>query len=286
MLLSSHRSGFGPGFTAVTTLDDESGIALGVLKLAAADAVHEEPAAETAWLLLSGALEVRVAKQPTRLERRSLFDEGPSALHVSAGAEVELVPSEPCELLVCRARNPVAFAPKVYTSVKDEHRGQGKVHDAAYRLVRTVFDGTNAPVEAQLVLGEVVNFPGRWSSYPPHHHPQPELYHYRFDKPAGYGHAELGEQVFKVKAYDTLRIMNGLDHPHCAAPGYAMYYAWVIRHLPGARYDTPEFEPKHKWTMEPGATAWSPAQPKPDEAVHPEQRGREADRASSNGSGR
>ena len=38
-----------------------------------------------------------------------------------------------------------------------------------------------------MVLGEVVNLPGKWSSYPPHHHPQPECYFYRFDKPMGFG---------------------------------------------------------------------------------------------------
>ena len=38
-----------------------------------------------------------------------------------------------------------------------------------------------------MVLGEVLNLPGKWSSYPPHHHPQPEVYFYRFDYPDGFG---------------------------------------------------------------------------------------------------
>ena len=28
-----------------------------------------------------------------------------------------------------------------------------------------------------------------------------------------------------------------------------MYYAWVIRHLPGQPYTVPEFTPEHAWTM-------------------------------------
>ncbi len=254
MLLTAHRDGFGPGFTEVTTLDDESGIALGVHKLMPGDSVREKTTAETAWLLISGELEAGEDK----LSRGDPFDDGPAALHVSAGTDVTLTAVGPSELLVLRCANEARFERRAYTAVKDEHRGQGLVHDASYRFVRTVFDGANAPAQAQLVLGEVVNMPGRWSSYPPHHHPQPELYHYRFDKPDGYGHAELGEQVFKVKGFDTLRIMKGLDHPQCAAPGYAMWYAWVIRHLPGARYTTPEFEPKHRWVLAPGAKGWWP----------------------------
>ncbi|MBL8954713.1 MAG: 5-deoxy-glucuronate isomerase [Myxococcaceae bacterium] len=254
MLLTGHRDGFGPGFTAVTTLDDESGIALGVLKLMPGESVREKTENETAWLLISGELEHGSEK----LSRGDPFDDGPAAVHVSAGTQMALTAIGPSEVLVMRVANKTPFAQRTYTSVKDEHRGKGLVHDASYRFVRTVFDGNNAPPESQLVLGEVVNMPGRWSSYPPHHHPQPELYHYRFDKPDGYGHAELGEQVFKVKGFDTLRILSGADHPQCAAPGYAMWYAWVIRHLPGARYDRPEFDAKHRWVLAEGAKDWWP----------------------------
>ena len=103
--------------------------------------------------------------------------------------------------------------------------------------------------------------PGGWSSYPPHHHPQPEIYHYRFTHPQGFGHAELGEQVFKVRQYDTIKILAGNDHAQCAAPGYGMYYSWVIRHLPGKPYTVPEFTADHAWTMTPGASYWQPSKP-------------------------
>ena len=57
-------------------------------------------------------------------------------------------------------------------------------------------------------MGEVVTAPGGWSSYPPHHHEQPEIYHYRFTEPQGYGHAECGDDVFKVRQYDTYKIVD------------------------------------------------------------------------------
>ncbi len=127
------------------------------------------------------------------------------------------------------------------------------------RFVRTIFDRSNSHPDTQLVLGEVVNFPGRWSSYPPHHHPQPEIYHYRFTNPHGYGHAELGEDVYKVRPGDTLKILDELDHSQCSAPGYGMYYIWVIRHLPNSRYTVPVFTDEHRWTMDPASHFWSPA---------------------------
>ena len=140
----------------------------------------------------------------------------------------------------------------------NEPRGRGQVGGRALRYVRTIFDRTNSPPEVELVLGEVVTFPGGWSSYPPHHHPQHEIYHYRFTEPQGYGHAELGEEVVKVKQYDTIKIPAGLDHAQCAAPGYGMYYSWVIRHLPDKPYTVPEFTAEHAWTMQPDAAFWRP----------------------------
>jgi len=111
---------------------------------------------------------------------------------------------------------------------------------------------------AVYLVGEVVTLPGGWSSYPPHHHAQPEIYHYRFSEPQGYGHAELGDEVVKVRQNDTIRIPAGHDHAQCAAPGYGMYYSWVIRHLPGNPYVMPEFTAEHAWTMSRDAHCWWP----------------------------
>jgi 5-deoxy-glucuronate isomerase len=124
--------------------------------------------------------------------------------------------------------------------------------------VRTIFDGTTADPNAELVLGEVITFQGGWSSYPPHHHPQAEIYHYRFTEPQGYGHAELGETVLKVRNYDTVKILDEKDHAQCAAPGYGMYYSWVIRHLPDNPYTVPEFTEEHAWIMNPDSQYWDP----------------------------
>jgi len=261
--ITVHRRGFGPGFTAVTRLHEaegDTGIAFGVLKLAAGERREVRAERETAWLLMDGGVEATVGGRTTTVQRTSLFDESASAIHVAAGELVVLTARSAAELTVYEIDNPAAFAPKIYgpAEVPNEHRGKGQVGDACYRFVRTVFDRRNADPASQMVLGEVITFPGRWSSYPPHHHAQPEIYHYRFTRPEGYGHAELGEAVVKVRPNDTIKIMPGLDHAQCAAPGYGMYYAWVIRHLPQNPYTVPEFTAEHRWTMAADAAFWQP----------------------------
>lgn len=261
--LTNHRSGFGDGLTRITRYDeaeDNTGIAMGVLKLKAGETYEIETEEETAWLLMDGTVSATVGNETTRLNRASLFDESSSAVHVAAGERVRFEADGPAEFTVYSVANRRRFAPRVFTpdDVPNEHRGKGQVGDACYRFVRTIFDGSTSDGAAELVLGEVVTMPGRWSSYPPHHHPQPEIYHYRFTKPQGYGHAELGDQVLKVKQYDTVKIFDGNDHAQCAAPGYGMYYSWVIRHLPDNPYAVPDFTEEHTWTQDPNAEIWLP----------------------------
>ncbi|MCE3283996.1 MAG: 5-deoxy-glucuronate isomerase [Steroidobacteraceae bacterium] len=261
--LTDHRSGFGPGETDITrhdAVDDPVGLGVAVLRLGAGERIDQVAAVETAWLLMHGRVRGTAGPSPFDFERHSLFDESASCLHVAAGTRVTLEAASDAELTVYRCPNVRAFDARVFSpaDVPDEHRGAGQVRDRCLRLVRTVFDRTNSPEQVELVLGEVVTLPGGWSSYPPHHHPQSEIYHYRFTEPQGFGHAELGEAVVKVRQYDTVRIPAGHDHAQCAAPGYGMYYSWVIRHLPGLPYTVPEFTSEHAWTMRRDAQFWWP----------------------------
>lgn len=261
--ITDHRGGFGRGLTAITRHDDTAeptGLGVAVLNLAAGEAYRETTPVETAFLLMSGAATVTAGNRQVSFARQSLFDDSPSCVHLPAGAELRIEATSAAELTVYRTANRKSFAPRFFlpADTADEQRGAGQVGGACLRLVRTIFDRTNSDQNAELVLGEVVTLPGRWSSYPPHHHPQPEIYHYRFTHPQGYGHAELGERVLKVKHYDTVKILDGNDHAQTAAPGYGMYYAWAIRHLPGNPYTVPEFAEEHRWTMAKDATIWHP----------------------------
>ncbi len=216
---------------------------------------------ESVWVLLGGEAEVSMDGTTAKVSRGSLFDEGPVALHAAPGSEVEIVAgASGAEWALARTDNARLRASRLYRNHEfaSEDRGAGLAQGACRRLVRTIFDHSTRP-DSNFVLGEVVNLAGRWSSYPPHHHPQPEVYHYRFTAPQGYGHAEVGEHVFKVRSGDTTVIPGGLDHAQVAAPGYGMYYLWIVRHLPGRPYKGFRFTPAHTWLLDPAQQGWQPA---------------------------
>jgi 5-deoxy-glucuronate isomerase len=266
-LLRGPAAGFPPGYTPITSAPGDaagahfpSGIEFGIQRLAA-EATHVETSPmETAWVLLHGAAEIAFAGTRATVRRASLFDEPPTALHVPRDTAVSVRSlGSMTEWAIIRTANPRTFAPRLFSpaDLKPEYRGAGLVQNACLRNVRLIFDLTTRP-EANLVVGEVVNYPGRWSSYPPHHHDQTELYHYRFTAPQGYAHAELGDDVLKVREADTIVIPPGLDHAQVSAPGYGMYYLWMIRHLPGNPYTGFTFTADHQWTLDPAQQGWRP----------------------------
>src|SRR5271157_1102031 len=198
-------------------------------------------------------------------ERHSLFDEGPWCMHAPAGAQVAVTAGdEGAELAVMLTENETTFPATLFSpdDCRSERRGEGTMRETSTRIVRTIFDHDTRP-DANLVLGEVITFPGKWSSYPPHHHPQPEIYHYRFLPENGFGVGFLGDEAVKATHGDTTTILD-VVHSQVAAPGYAMWYLWVIRHLDDAPYGpesgTPIFEPEHTWVMDKDSEAriWPP----------------------------
>jgi 5-deoxy-glucuronate isomerase len=261
------RSGFAHGHTAITAERSGTGskpgnplMDFGIVRLAARTTVTESHLKESAWILLKGAAEIYHPGGRARVRRKSIFDEAPTALHVGPHTPVSIRAfAAGAEFAVVRTSNERTFAPRLFFSSENtpEYRGAGLVQNACLRNVRLIFDQAARP-ESNLVVGEVVNYPGRWSSYPPHHHDQPEIYHYRFTHPGGYGHAELGDEVLKVRAYDTVFIPPGLDHAQVSAPGYGMYYLWIIRHLPGNPYTGFTFAKEHQWTLNPVKQGWHP----------------------------
>jgi 5-deoxy-glucuronate isomerase len=100
-----------------------------------------------------------------------------------------------------------------------------------------------------LTVGETIA--EGWSSYPPHHHPQPEVYLYRFDPPQGFGFAQVGERAAVVRSNSVLCIPPDTDHAQSAAPGYRQYYMWVIRNPRGAPYEGATESPEHAWLLDP-----------------------------------
>ena len=205
---------------------------------------------ETAVLLLSGNVIFSWNGEKQQGSRKNPFEKKPYCLHVSRNTSFSIEAVEDSEIIVQQTDNEKEFEPHFYTPENCLYQefGKGQWGGAGHRIVSTMFDYDNAPY-SNLVLGEVFTQPGKWSSYPPHHHPQPEVYYYRFDKPQGFGACYIGEDVYKSKDGSFCCIESGKDHQQAAAPGYEMYYVWMIRHIDGDPwYKTTRFVPdEHEW---------------------------------------
>ena len=169
-------------------------------------------------------------------------------LHISRGIKAAVSARQDSEVLIQATDNERSFKSKLYRpeDCRDVISGKDLCRGTCVRLVRTAFDHSNAPY-SNMVMGEVISNQGGWTSYVPHWHPQPEVYYYRFDKPQGVGAGFAGSEVFKVEDGSFLAIPGGVTHPQSSAPGYRMYYVWMIRHLPDDPWTDRIEDPDHTW---------------------------------------
>jgi 5-deoxy-glucuronate isomerase len=125
------------------------------------------------------------------------------------------------------------------------------------RTVRTILGPDDDA--GRLLLGETINPPGNWSSYPPHKHDthEPprevkleEVYLFKLDPAGGFGiqlrYDGQGEQCFTVRDGDVAAIPAGY-HPVVAAPGYSLCYLWVM--AGEGRQMIPYLDPEHAWVQ-------------------------------------
>jgi 5-deoxy-glucuronate isomerase len=245
--------------TDLTNQDHNMLMDVGVFKLSAGnESIFLKKDKETAFLLLTGKATISWDGQEKTVERKSVFDEEPWCLHVAKNTEVTIKALKDCEILIQKTENDKNFASKLYSpeECNSVEFGKGVWDETARRLVRTIFDYSNAPY-SNMVMGEVITYPGRWSSYIPHHHPQPEVYYYQFDKPQGFGCSIIGDDVYKVGDKSFSMIPGGVVHPQTSAPGYAMYYCWMIRHLDDNPWTDRINEKCHEWLLDENVKIWS-----------------------------
>jgi 5-deoxy-glucuronate isomerase len=259
-----HKPPFNNGFTMLSPRQGASADMLmdfGVLVLQ--DGETWESASDTderCWLLARGNAELGWDGSKRLVSRPGLFDHSPWCLSVPAKCKVSIkAGNDGAEFYYLATVNPSDISPRLFAPEEcmSEFRGEGTMREASTRIVRTVFDYTNRP-ESKLVIGEVIGVPGKWSSYPPHHHPQPEIYHYRFLPGHGFGLTAIGTTPYIIHDKDTILIRDGEDHPQVTAPGYAMWYLWAIRHIDGNPYGIQTVAEEHKWVSGPQDKIWAP----------------------------
>ena len=110
---------------------------------------------------------------------------------------------------------------------------------------------------------KTISPPGNWSSFPPHKHgvenpPEEtkleEVYFFKIQPEEGFGmqrlytDPDLDDEGFDealVLKNNTVTIMPRGYHPVCAAPGYSVYYLWILAGK--NRKLIPKEDPQHSW---------------------------------------
>ena len=229
---------------------------VGLLVMEAGDTyVIDEAEKECAVLLFSGTVTLAWGEKTCRAERPDCFRHEAYCLLAPRKTVITITAEGKSELYIQKTRNDRDYEPVLFTpeTVQTQHAGaNGELMGAMRREIKTFFDYDNAPY-SKMVLGEVLNYPGKWSSYPPHHHPQPEVYFYRFDHPEGFGAGFANGEIYKT-GHNGLSVITSGFHSQVTAPGYAMCYAWGIRHLDGDPWRKTRIDdPEHAWLWKPDA---------------------------------
>ncbi len=162
------------------------------------------------------------------------------------------------EIGVCKVKADKKYEPFVIEAdeVVTEHRGKLNWQRDVNDIITSKYEGR----VDKIVLGETYGCPGQWSSYPSHKHDtdnfpfevnMEEIYHFKVNPSQGFGIQVMYNDDFSlnesylVRNDDTIAIKEGY-HPVAAAPGYSIYYLWVMAGRSGRKL-TPCDDPKHAW---------------------------------------
>lgn len=264
------RTTVGPGLTEIYS--GGSGplalLSFSLLRLAARESFELDTGAqEYAVIFLSGVADLTADGQ-TYSElggRTSVFGGKATGVYMPPGKDCRIVATSPAWLALCSAPSDSQGPVQVITpeEVQVNHVGNWNWRREVHNVI-----GANVPQAQRLVVGETFNPPGNWSSYPPHKHEMDnypeevrmeEIYHYRLNPPQGFGLQRVYtedrslDEVYCVEDGDTMLLPRGY-HPVVAAPGYQLYYLWMLAGATDRRMK-PKDDPNHEWVKATGEMA-------------------------------
>ena len=250
----------------LTTAGDETAhINLALADLAPREELELRAEGETAAVVMSGAVDAFGADGASlgpAGKRASVFEVAGDTVYAPAGIGLRLRALDgPVRVAIASAAaERSADAPRARVIGASEQR-IGEVGEGNWsRTVRTILGPEH---DAQrLLLGETINPPGNWSSYPPHRHDRDnppeevdleEVYLFKTNPAGGFGvqiryelDGDRAEEAFLVRDDDVAVIRSGF-HPVVAASGYELYYLWVM--AGEGRAMMPYLDPAHAWVQ-------------------------------------
>jgi 5-deoxy-glucuronate isomerase len=236
-------------------------IDLSLADLAEGEVLELGAGPERAAVILSGRVDASAGETALGIAggRSSVFEAPGDTVYAPAGTGIRLQAVEgPAQVAVTAAdASPDGLSPRI---IRPEDQRIAEVGKGNWsRTVRTILGPEHQA--SRLLVGETINPPGNWSSYPPHRHDRhdpprevnlEEVYLFRVDPPGGFGiqilYDEGGrEEAFLVRDDDIAAITRGF-HPVVAASGYSLYYLWVM--AGEGREMIPYMDPAHVWVHE------------------------------------
>jgi 5-deoxy-glucuronate isomerase len=261
--MTDHPAAMESRLRRLTTVGTETEhIDLALADLAPGEGLDLDAAGETAVVVLSGRVEASAAGEPLGIAggRASVFESPGDTVYAPPGTPLALRAADgQAQLAVVGAPTDADGGPPARIIGPDEQRVAEVGEGNWSRTVRTILGPEHDAV--RLLLGETLNPPGNWSSYPPHRHDRhdpprevklEEVYLFKLDPPGGFGLQILYEEggpeaSFLVRDDDVAVIRRGF-HPVVAASGYTLYYLWAM--AGEGREMMPYLDPAHAWVQQ------------------------------------
>ncbi|MFH1074659.1 MAG: 5-deoxy-glucuronate isomerase [Candidatus Firestonebacteria bacterium] len=192
-------------------------------------------------------------------KRKNVFEGKAYSVYIPGGSKFVIqAVSNDLEVAVCAVKSKAKGSPMLITPDMVRRRRVGKdnwqrdVYDIVYE----------ATAGDKILVGETMTPCGNWSSVPPHRHEKEDMpheskheetYFFKIDPVQGFGiqwvytdDSKLNE-VYVLRNNDLVVIPRGY-HPVAAAPGYRVYYLWIL--AGNNRLLRPKDDPNHKWLKE------------------------------------
>jgi len=216
---------------------------------------------EACLVILGGQCNVEVGGQKWEDigRRRNVFDGKPTSIYIPRDSPFRVEARGEMDAGLCMAPASESRKPSLIPPEDVKCLAVG-----SWNWTRTVCDimGNDSKIPQTLIVGETINPPGNWSSSPPHKHDVDDLpreskleevYFYKLKPSQGFAlqriysaDGELDES-YVIKDGDTVAFPRGY-HPVVAAPGYQLYYLWVLAGK--KRIMRPNDDPDHAWVKD------------------------------------
>jgi 5-deoxy-glucuronate isomerase len=234
---------------------------LGILRLPAGRTYRSASEEQEVCIVFLGGLANATVGEASFLSigsRANVFAGRATALHIPPGLKFKVEAVGALEAAIARAPSDLPGEPRLIGPEKVKVNVRGK--DTFERQVHDIID-FNFPSK-RLLVGETFNQPGKWSSYPPHKHDRmappeetrmEEVYFFKINPPQGFGFQRVYsperdfDQAYVIRDNCLTKLPFGY-HPTAAAPGYSLYYLWVLAGEP--RNYTLYEDPDHRWVKD------------------------------------